>query len=131
MFRDKKFTIPFIAEVVMPWLILIPGIMAAECFSASSRAYNNGHPTPEYYRAEELFDLLYALAMGGGVFILFVECTIGLVGLIWMIVNICKQNKEPFCIIKPLVLWLCPFVFNFGTLLLMLFVQGITYGQGI
>lgn len=132
MFRDKRFTIPFIAELIMPWLILIPGIIAAENFTLFTRTYyNNGHPTAGYEQAKEIFELCYALAMGGGVLIIFTECIIGLVALIWMIVNICKKNNEPFCIIKPLILWMCPFVFNVGTLLLMLLVQGITYGQGV
>lgn len=131
MFRDKKFTIPFIAELVMPWLIVSPGILAFQYFNEHSDAYNNGHPTPNYYQTENLFDFYYAAAMGGGLLILLIECSISLVAFIQIIVNISNKNKEPFCIIKPLILWLCPFAFNIGTLILMFFIQAFTYGQGI
>ena len=131
MFKDKRFTIPFIAELIMPWLILIPGVIANYYFFEESRTYNSGNPTPEYYRAKELFEQFYSLAMGGGVFIIFAECIIRLVGFIWMAANIFKKNKKSYCIMKPLVLWLCPHVFTFGTLLLMLLIHAFTYGMGI
>lgn len=44
MFQDKKFTIPFIAELIMPWLVLISGIPAHIFYMECYKAYG----TPEY-----------------------------------------------------------------------------------
>jgi len=35
--------------------------------------------------------------MSSGVVILVIEAAIGLAGFVWMVVNIYKKNKEPFC----------------------------------
>lgn len=131
MFKDKKFTIPFIIGIILPWLVLAFGIPAVNYFSLGSQNYNNGQPGPEYYQAKEMFDLFYGLAMGTGLVVVIIESVIAITAFIWMIVNICRKNKERFCIVKPLILWLCPNFFVFGTLLLMLLVQGFTYGQGV
>ena len=127
MFKDKKFTIPFIAELIMPCLILIPGILAHIFYMKSYTAYG----TPEYQTIQQLEELFYILAMGGGMLIIFLECIIGFISFVFMIINICTQKKEPYCIIKPLILWLSPLAFNFGTLILMFLVQIFTYAQSV
>lgn len=131
MFKDKKFTIPFIIEIVLPWLVLVFGIPAASYFTLESQSYNNGQPLDTYYQAKEMFHLFYGLAMGTGLVIIIIESIIAITAFIWMLVNICRKNKERFCIVKPLILWFCPNFFVFGTLLLMLLVQAFTYGQGV
>ncbi len=116
MFKDKKYSILWIVELILPWLVLVFGIPAGMVFSTDR---------------DELFRIFYGLAMGGGVVILVIEAAVGLAGFVWMTVNICRKKKEPFSIERPLMLWICSFGFIICTLLLMLFVQGITYGQGV
>ena len=131
VFKDKKFTIPFITGVVLPWLVLVFGIPAVRYFILAGQTYNNGNPGAEYYQADKLFEVFYGLAMGTGLVVIMIELIIAVTAFIFMIVNIFRKDKERFCIIKPFVLWLCPGVFVFGTLILMLLVQGFTYGQSV
>lgn len=131
MFKDKKFTIPCLAEWIMPWLVLIPGIPAFYYFDESSQLWRKYGDGPEYEQAHELFVSFYDAAMTTGGVMIGMELLLAFVGFIWLIVSLCKKNKEAFAIIKPLILWLCPGIFVFGTLLLMLLVHTFTYGMSI
>ncbi len=131
MFKDKRFIIPWLAEWIMPWLVLIAGIPAFYYFNESGqlwRKYGNG---PEYEQTHELFVSFYDATMNIGVIVIFLELLLALIAFILLIINIYKKNQKPFAITKPLILWLCPGVFVFGTLLLMLLVHTFTYGMSI
>lgn len=131
MFKDKKFTIPCLAEWIMPWLVLIPGIPAFYYFNESGQLWRKYGDGPEYEQAHELFVSFYDAVMSTGVIVIFLELLLALVAFILLIISFCKKDRKPFAITKPLILWLCPGVFVFGTLLLMLFVHTFTYGMGI
>ena len=131
MLKDKKFTIPCLAEWIMPWLVLIPGIPAFYYFDQAGQLWRKYGDGSEYQQAHEQFETFYDAAMTTGGIAIFLELLLALAGFIWMIISLCKKNKEHFAIIKPLMLWLCPGAFVFGTLLLMLLVHTFTYGMSI
>ncbi len=129
MFRDKKFTIPFIAELIMPWLILIPGIPAIIYCSKSSSSFRYDGPGPQYEAISNLFHQFYDASMTTGIIVILLELVIGLIGLIWLTIGTGKKNPNPSYTTYPLILFLCPIIF--GTLILMFFVHAFTYGMGI
>lgn len=111
----------------MPWLVLVPGIPAIKFFHEGSRLYREAGTTAEYLRASGLFDLFYNISMYSGAVIIVLELSISLIGLIGLVRNWISKEKSN--------LWdvaLCPWLFAFGTFLLMfLVIHTFTYGMGI
>lgn len=131
MKRDKKFIILFIVEIVLPWLVLAFGIPAIYYCDRSYQYYSGGLTIEEHHYAAVMLYVFHRLSMCTGLVVILTELIIGFAAFIWMIVNISQKKKERFCIIKPLVLWLCPGLFTIGTFFLMLLVSVFTYGQSV
>lgn len=131
MKRDKKFIILFIVEIVLPWLVLAFGIPAIYYCHKGYQYYSGGITIEEHHYAAVMLYVFHSLSMGTGLVVILTELIIGFASFIWMIVNISQKKKERFCIIKPLVLWLCPVLFTIGTFFLMIVVSIFTYGQSV
>lgn len=137
MLKDKKYLILRIIEWVMPWLVLIGGIPAIYSYNKTNRLYYEYYPiwseeVPAdiamlYERMNDLFHVSYRIAMWTGVIAVAIEIIIGTIGLVTLIIN--ASDKKP--VKESVILWLSPFLFVAGTLLLMFIVLVFTYGIGV
>lgn len=111
---------------IMPWLVLVPGIPAIKYFAEGSRLYREAGTTAAYLRASELFDMFYNFSMYSGAVIVVLELLVSVTGLICLVKTRISKEKYNFWDVV-----FCPWMFVFGTLLLMFFVHTFTYGMGI
>lgn len=131
MFQNKKFTITWIAEWIMPWLVLLPGIPAIYYWGVKSQMWKQYGPSPEFESANKIFETLFGLAICTGLIVMVLEFLLSLIGFIWLWVNVCKKEKDSYFIAHPILIWTSPWFFIPGTLFLMLFVNTFTYAMGI
>lgn len=111
----------------MPWLVLVVGIPAIKYFAEGSRLYRETGTTAEYLRASQLFDVFYNISMYSGAVIVVLELLISVMGIIRFVQALISKEKYNMWDIV-----FCPWIFAFGTLLLMfLVVHTFTYGMGI
>lgn len=103
MFKNKKsYAICMVVETILPWLVLISGIPAMNCFWKSSNAYNSGNYGADYLHYESLFDTFYGIAMTTGFIVVIVEWILSMISFIIMVSEITDRAGEKCSIIKPL-----------------------------
>ena len=105
-----------VIQILLPWLILICGIPAVICFSVCDFAR---------------FEVFYKLGMLTGLFSMIAELAIGVACLISAIVSAITKKNGKYSIAAKIGIWLYSLVCIVGTALLMLLLQGFTYGQGV
>jgi len=117
MFFNKRFTIIFCIEMLLPWLVLVCGIPAIYYYQQVNQI--------------EIMELFYTAAMVTGVVIVLIELVIGGISFVWMITLLFQNSGVKYSVSRKLVVWLCSGECVIGTLLLMLLVQGLTYAQSV
>ena len=118
-------------EVILPWLVLLPGIPAICYFGTGSKEYFYSGSTDKYIHLSEMFKLFYDLAMIVGIVIVILEILIGFVCIILSIINLLKYKKIDNNVKTCFVLGVKPILYSFGTLILMFIVHAFTYGMGV
>ncbi len=113
--KKKKSKI-LILQSIIPWFILICGIPAVICFAI------------EDFTKLEVF---HQLAMITGLSSIIIELVIGIVFFISIIVSAVTKKNGKYSIVNKIGIWVYSIVCIAGTLLLMLLLQGFTYGQGV
>lgn len=131
MFKNKKFVVTLLIELILPWSVLIGGIRAIYYYGASGDAFHNGNYGMDYIYFSSMLDVFYHLAMFVGVIVILTELIIGFISLILMIINIIERSNIKYSIIRNFILWFFSGFCVFGTLILMLLVQLFTYAQSV
>lgn len=78
MFKNRKFTVLWIAEWIMPWLVMVPGIPAIYFCQQ------------DYY---ELFEFFYSAATISALVIVILLIVISLGGFVWLWVNVFRKER--------------------------------------
>lgn len=105
-----------IIQSILPWLILICGIPAVICYAEY-----------DFVRLE----IFYKAGMLTGVLSITAELVIGVVFLVSAIVSAITKKNGKYSVWEKIGTFAYSVICVIGTLLLMLLLLGLTYGQGV